>query len=101
MGAGPIIEVKPIYGWGWIVAGEPRFEVPAAFTMRLEDSQPKLWTGIVLDKGHEFEGRRVTLSQRHLEWTGHVNIVVEPPDPADRPTAGFGQLAGLLSAQES
>ena len=44
MGAGPIIEVKPIYGWGWIVAGEPRFEVPAAFTIRLEDSQPKLWT---------------------------------------------------------
>ena len=101
MGAGTIIEVKPIYGWGWIVAGEPRFEVPVAFTMRLEGSQPKLWTGIVLDKGHEFEGRRVTLSQRHVEWSGIVNILVEPPNPADRPTAGFGQLAGRPSAQES
>jgi hypothetical protein len=31
-----IIEVRPIYGWGWIVAGKPRFEVPAPFRMRLE-----------------------------------------------------------------
>ena len=101
MGAGPIIEVRPIYGWGWIVAGKPRFEVPAPFRMRLEGSQPKLWTGIVLDEGHEFGGRRAILSQRHLEWTGYVNIAVESSNPADRPTIGFGQLAAVPSALES
>lgn len=84
----PVVEVKPVYGHGWLVAGEARRDVPAAFTMRIENSQPKLWTGVVLSEGHEFEGRRVTLTQRHLEWSGYVNIVVE----ADRPTSGSGQL---------
>ena len=93
----PVVEVKPIYGYGWLIGGEPRREVPALFTMRLENSQPKLWTGVVLTKGHEFEGRRVTLTQRHLEWSGHVNIAVE----ADRLTIGSGLLADLPSPLES
>lgn len=79
------------------IEGEARREVPAAFKMKLEHSQPKLWTGIVITEGHEFEGRRVTLTQRHLEWSGFVNIVVE----ASRPTSGSGQLAGLPPAQET
>lgn len=93
----PVVEVKPVYGYGWLIAGEPRRKVPAAFTMRLECSQPKLWVGIVVSEGHEFEGRRVTLAQRHREWSGYVNISVE----ADRPTTGSGQIAGLPSPQES
>ena len=72
----PVVEVKPIYGYGWLIAGEFRREVPAAFTMKLERSEPKLLAGIVLTEGHEFEGRRVTLTQRHLEWSGYVNIVL-------------------------
>ena len=93
----PVIEVKPVYGHGWLIGGEPRREVPAAFTMRREHSQPKSWDGIVLTEGHEFEGRRVTLTQRHLEWSGYVNIAVE----ADRPTSGSGQLEALPSLHES
>jgi hypothetical protein len=92
----PTIEVKPVYGYGWLVAGKPRREVPAVFTMSLERSQPMLWTGIVLSDGHEFEGRRVTLTQRHLEWSGYVNIAVD----ADRPTSRSGQLTGLPSPPE-
>ncbi|QKC81813.1 hypothetical protein EB232_09345 [Mesorhizobium sp. NZP2077] len=87
----PVVEVKPIYGYGWLIAGEFRPEVPAAFTMKLERSEPKLWAGIVLTEGHEFEGRRVTLTQRHLEWSGYVNIVLE----ANPPTSGSGKLVGL------
>jgi hypothetical protein len=93
----PVVEVKPIYGYGWLIAGEFRREVPAAFKMKLERSEPKLWTGIVLTEGHEFEGRRVTLTQRHVEWSGYVNIVLE----TDRPTSGSGELVGLPPVQQS
>jgi len=92
-----MIEVRPVYGHGWLVGGELRREVPAVFIMRLEHSKPQSWEGMVLTEGHEFEGLRVTLTQRHLEWSGYVNIVVE----ADRPTSGSGQLEALPSAHDS
>ena len=88
MGALEVIEVEPIYGYGWLVSGEARREVPATFKMRLEHAEPKLWIGTVLNEGHEFHGRRVTLTQRHLEWSGYVNIEVD----ADRPTSGSGRV---------
>jgi hypothetical protein len=101
MGTVPTIKVMPIYGWGWVIAGAPRFEVPAPFSVRLEGREPRRWKGIVLDDGHEFQGQRVTLSQRHVEWTGHVNIEVEPSGQAGKRSTGFGMLAGLPSTTES
>ncbi|WP_146770208.1 hypothetical protein [Mesorhizobium hawassense] len=91
-----VIEVKPQYGHGWFIAGEHRFEVPAPFsvkveTSQLESSQPRVWTGIVLTEGHEFEGCRLTLTPRHVEWSGIVNILIE----ADRLTSGFGEIVSL------
>jgi hypothetical protein len=65
--------------------------------MRLEHSGPKSWEGIGLTEGHEFEGRRVTLTQCHLKWSGYMNLAVE----ADRPTSGSGQLEALPSVRES
>jgi hypothetical protein len=97
MGERMIIKVTPIYGWGWIIAGEPRFKVPEPFSIGLEGSEANRWTGVVLDQGHEFEGRRVVLSQRHVQWSGHVNVEVQPTDPSDKPSAGFGTLAELPS----
>ena len=93
----PTIKVTPIYGWGWVIAGEPRFRMPEPFSLKLESSAAKSWTGVVLDRGHEFEDRRVVLSQRHVEWSGHVNIEVQPADPDDKPSAGFGTLAEFPS----
>jgi hypothetical protein len=101
MDAMPTIMVTPVYGWGWIIAGEPRFEVPDAFTVRLENAEPKFWQGVVLDDGHEFQGRRVTLVQRHAEWDGSVNIEVGPSDQNGAVSAGFGMLARLPSSTES
>jgi hypothetical protein len=101
MSAMPTVKVTPIYGWGWIIAGEPRFEVPAPFMVRLEGLEPRRWQGVVLDDGHEFQGRRVTLSQRHVDWTGAVNIVVDPPDQTGRSSAGYGMLARLPSSADS
>ena len=86
------IQVKPIYGWGWVIAGSPRFEVPEPFTLRLEENDSRRWTGVVVDDGHEFQGCRVTLSQRHVEWTGAVNVLVEAAGAADKPSSGFGML---------
>ncbi|MER8971194.1 MULTISPECIES: hypothetical protein [unclassified Mesorhizobium] len=97
-----VIEVKPIYGHGWVIAGKHRFEVPAPFSMKvesskLESSQPRAWTGIVVTEGHEFEGHRLTLTQRHVEWSGFLNIWVE----TERQTSGFGEILGLPSQDVS
>lgn len=87
-----VVEVKPVYGYGWLISGK-RGEVPAAFKMKLERSGPKRWIGVVVSEGHEFEGRHVTLTQRHLDWSGYVDIVVE----MDRTTSGSGKLVTFPS----
>jgi hypothetical protein len=84
------IKVIPIYGWGWMISGKSRFEEPAPFTLQLECVRPGRWTGIVLDETHEFHGQRVRMSKRHVDWDGYVNIVVEPCDPAEPTSTGFG-----------
>lgn len=94
MGESSTTMVTPIYGWGWIVGGESRHEPPRPFMMTLDQSEPKVWTGIVTDTGHEFQGRRVTLSQRHVEWDGYVNIAIEAFAPTERPSTGFGTVSG-------
>jgi hypothetical protein len=97
MGTPPTIEVTPIYGWGWVIVGEGPFEVPAPFTMSLEYEGPKGFQGIVLDDGHEFYGQRATLSQRHVEWDGCVNIDIEPLDRIATAVAGYGMVTRLPS----
>ena len=90
----PTVNVTPVSGSGWVVAGMPRELAPEPFTMALQCFGPKRWWGLVLDNGHEFVGRRVALKQRHDEWTGEVEIIVEL---GDRATAH--QPALVLSAQ--
>ena len=101
MEAARTIKVFPIYGWGWVIAGSLRFEVPGPFTVQLEHAAATRWSGVVLDSGHEFEGQQVELSQRHMSWTGDVNIVVQPREPDDQASSGFGTLAGLPSTEEA
>ena len=95
------IDVTPLYGWGWVVAGERCFEVPEPFTIRLKHAEVNCWSGVVLDEGHEFEGQHVELSQRHVDWTGAVNIVVKPLSPTGRQSIGYGRLAERPSAAGS
>ena len=97
----PTIEVTPIFGWGWVIEGQPRFQIPTPFSVSLENSEPTRWAGVVMDNGHEFSGRRVILSQRHAEWDGHVNIEVEPAASTGKATIGFGQLEKPPSSVES
>jgi hypothetical protein len=99
MSAKPTIKVTPVYGYGWSIGGEPRDGEPEPFTIRVEGARPlegtnkKVLTGVVLDDRHEFQHMRVTLSQRHDQWTGAVNIRIESCDPAGQPSWGYGILA--------
>ena len=86
------VNVTPVSGSGWVIAGVPRELAPEPFTMALQCSTPKRWSGLVLDNGHEFVGRRVELKQRHDEWTGEVDIVVEPSGSSDCSSMGPGLI---------
>jgi hypothetical protein len=90
MSSMPTIRVTPVFGPGWVIAGVPRERVPEPFTMALQCSEPRRWLGLVLDNGHEFLGRRVEMKQRHDEWTGEVEIVVDPPGPGALSSTGIG-----------
>ena len=93
------IKVLPVYGYGWVISGEPRFEIPAPFTVELEVSERTRWTGVVRDDEHEFRGQRVELSQRHVGWTGDINIVIEPLDPTRKPSSGFARFSRFADIQ--
>jgi len=98
MSSMPTVNVTPVSASGWMVAGMPRELAPEPFTMALQCVEPKRWLGLVLDNGHEFVGRRVELKQRHDEWTGEVEIVVEPWGPSERSSTGFGLIHAAPSA---
>jgi hypothetical protein len=90
------IKVHPVNGNGWVVAGLARLEVPEPFTMQVEHSDGIRWWGIILDVGHQFEGRQVKLSKRHRPFMGYVNIAVETHDPSGKVSTGFGILSEFL-----
>ena len=91
----PTVNVTPVSGSGWWVAGAPRELAPEPFTMALQSSEPKRWSGLVLDNGHEFVGRHVELRQRHDQWTGEVEIIVEPTGLGDRHATGPGLICAV------
>jgi hypothetical protein len=86
----PTVNVTPVSGSGWMVAGVLREQAPDPFTMALQSSHPKRWFGLVLSSGHEFAGRRVELKQLHDDWTGEVEIIVEPTGSDDQCSTGVG-----------
>jgi hypothetical protein len=98
MSSMPTVNVTPVLGSGWAIAGEPSEQVPEPFTMALQSSEPKHWFGVVLDNAHDFAGRRVELKQRHDEWTGEVEIIVEPGRPGDRCSTGTGLIRAIPGA---
>ena len=98
MSSMPTVNVTPVSASGWMVAGMPQELAPEPFTMALQCFEPKRWLGLVLDNGHEFEGRNVELKQRHDEWTGEVEIIVEPTGPGDRRSTGPGLTCAVPRA---
>lgn len=88
----PTLEVRPIYGWGWVITGQPRFEPPAIFSIGVDGSEASQCSGLVLTLGHEFYGQRAVLSQRHAGWDGNVNILVEGEDGTAQHSSGFGLI---------
>jgi hypothetical protein len=86
----PTVKVSPVRGSGWVVGGELREDVPGPFTVALQSSEPKRWSGIVLDSGHESQGKRVSLLLLEAEWTGDVEIVIELSRAASDLATGYG-----------
>ena len=98
MSSMPTVKVTPVSASEWVVGGVPREPAPEPFTMALQFSEPKRWLGIVLDSRHEFAGRRVELKQCHDEWTGEVEIIVEPGGSGDRRSTGPGLTCAVPRA---
>lgn len=73
------LSLEPIYGWGWTgAAPDPIRETPAPFAMRLAHGGGGTWQGVVQTPGHELDGQPISLSQRHDEWDGYVNVTIGP-----------------------
>jgi hypothetical protein len=90
MSSMPTLNVVPLSGSEWVIAGASREQAPAPFTVALQSSEPARWWGLVLENGHEFAGQHVELKQRHEDWTGDVDIIVNPAGPVDRRSVGPG-----------
>ena len=72
-----ILSVKPIYGWGWVGAPpNPVRKPPEPFAFLPSRMSAGEWEGVVQTPGHEFDEQRVSLTQRHLEWDGCVNVTI-------------------------
>lgn len=88
MRIGAFVSVQPIYGWGWMVAGNPSFQVPEPFQIRVDDVEAGMCSGLVVTGTHAFAGRRVRLIQRHEDSSRYVNIEV-----AGQPAiSGYGEV---------
>jgi hypothetical protein len=83
---GKLLEVKPIYGWGWF-GNKEEPNPPSDFKMHLNS----LWSrenkrrggiGIIEDEDHEYNGWTVIFSTRHYgtvnftDKVGHYNITI-------------------------
>ena len=89
MERGKTIVIDPIFGWGWVAGETPRPDVPSPFRMKITRSEPALWEGVVEEPDHEFTGQRASITQRHTDWDGHVNVELRPADGGATST-GFG-----------
>lgn len=92
------IEVEPVHGWGWFMPGRPSDYVPSDFEIRLDHLAADHWKGTVTTAGHEFERARVSLSQRHTEWDGCVNITIHLEGKEGVSLTGFASVPLSLKA---
>ena len=74
------IGVTPIYGWGWNSSNNQSIAVPEPFKASKDRLSEEIWVGYITSLGHEYEGDKILLSQRHDEWDHHVNIEIRLSD---------------------
>lgn len=73
-----LLDVAPIYGWGWFNPdGSGVRDTPAAFTARVTGSEEEGWTGKVETPDHEFYGHVIRMTPRHAIFDGHVNVILD------------------------
>jgi hypothetical protein len=83
---GAILEVHPVYGWGWL-GNKEEPNPPSDFKMRLislwsREDKRRGGIGVIEDEGHEYNGWTVIFSTRHqgtfnfIDKIGHYNITI-------------------------
>jgi hypothetical protein len=84
----PKIRVVPVRATGWVIQGQSPARPPEPFTVALQSSELGHWTGIVLDRGHVFEGRQVIISQSHTCAGDEVKVAVAEGKGGQRIASG-------------
>ena len=92
------LEVRPIPGWQWSDT-DPKTAwdyVPPPFHAELmpevrvwNDQEERTLTGRIAEPSHPLDGYTVLLSQRHVDWDGHVNVSLRS---TERELKGFGLI---------
>ena len=91
---GQTINLRPIYGWGWVSGSGESRDVPTVFSVKLYETAPGRWKGTVASPEHEFFEMVAELTQRHSEWDGDVNVRLRQGGSDDLYlAAGFAQVA--------
>jgi hypothetical protein len=70
---------------------------PLPFHVQLDSDIRHVWSGLVVEPDHPYDGLPVYLSQRNTDWTGEVDIEISPSDP-ERYRSGYGRLDRRPSA---
>ena len=83
-----LLNVTPIYGWGWMGSDHLIRETPSPFALRVTAEGPGLWRGIIETPGHEFDGLSAVLQQHYVKWEGTVSISIND----DGLPGGWGRL---------
>ncbi len=81
------LKLLPMYGYGW-TGGQTTRETPTAFSVHITEEEAGVWKGVVTTPSHEFDGRAISMSQRHSEWDGILNVTLE------------GGVSGWVSAHD-
>jgi hypothetical protein len=83
LGERATIQVKAIYGWGWLIDGEPRFKVPEPFAVLLDGSEGQV------------QGRTGQSDQRRPTVRGWVDDILAGAGRASCSLKGTSSMVGM------
>jgi hypothetical protein len=70
------IKLKPIYGWGWFLAGGKSTAVPSELTIEVEAEDGNAKRGIIKSP-HEYKNQIVVIELRsQLDEMKHFNVFI-------------------------
>ena len=95
MSSMPMMRLRPVQGSGWRVDGAPLGHVPQPFVMAIQSTEARVWSGIVVDGGHEFEGRSIEVRSHSGVDPSELEVSVSPSEVGIGATTGSAVLNDL------